>query len=398
MHTIKIKITSIMMIGLTLMLLMPKINIINIPGYHQGLRFDDLFLLAGFIYICTTKKLNIHYFPGKGLYFVFYVPLLFIGLLSSYAYGTTPLILTFKWIEYSIYFVLLYYASFTINKLRYVAFLYITINFILVTLQKSLIIGCYHSRNGYVVDCSGRTPGITGGAWELPITLVFMIVPLIFDINIRKVSKYFWISIVTTTVYITDTRTGIIALGVVLLLTLFHTTKNKIMLILILPIILLFLFSSERMDFLYTGKNFISNSVGSFKTAGYDYVANKQIDIGFIPLTMIARFQQWDSVLSKMKDVDYIFGKGLGFSGVFKEGMYVKILTDLGALGILFFFLYYYRLLKNHIILGIALGLSCLTIDALSASKIMFSFYFSLFYLKELLKWTPKSSTVSLMS
>ena len=152
------------------------------------------------------------------------------------------------------------------------------------------------------------------------------------------------------------------------------------------------------MEFLFTGKNYLPNSEGSFKAAGFDYVPNKQIDMGFIPLTMIARFQQWGSVLSKMKDVDYIFGKGLGFSGVFKEGMYVKILTDLGALGILFFFLYYYRLLKNHIILGIALGLSCLTIDALSASKIMFSFYFSLFYLKELLKWTPKSSTVSLMS
>jgi hypothetical protein len=61
--------TSIISFGLMLCILMPKFEPISIPGYAQGLRYDDLFLLIGIIYILLQKKIFIHIFPGGRDYF-----------------------------------------------------------------------------------------------------------------------------------------------------------------------------------------------------------------------------------------------------------------------------------------------------------------------------------------
>ena len=136
----------------------------------------------------------------------------------------------------------------------------------------------------------------------------------------------------------------IIVLIIAVIFSLFNAIKiNKKFALLMIPLILFLLLSNDRMEFMFTGKNYISNARGSFKLAGIPFIENEQIDIGFIPLTLIARFEQWSSVLVQMEGLDYIFGKGLGFSGIAREGMYVKILTDLGVVGIFIFFLYYYK-------------------------------------------------------
>ena len=53
--------SSIISYGLLLCVLMPKINLINLPGFYQGIRYDDLFLLLGIIYIVIQKKNIIKY-------------------------------------------------------------------------------------------------------------------------------------------------------------------------------------------------------------------------------------------------------------------------------------------------------------------------------------------------
>ena len=61
---------SIISFGLITSMLAPKIDLIPVSGYHQGIRYDDLFLLSGLIYIILQGKIFLHVFPGRNIYFV----------------------------------------------------------------------------------------------------------------------------------------------------------------------------------------------------------------------------------------------------------------------------------------------------------------------------------------
>ena len=69
---------SIISFGLITCMLMPKIDLIPVPGYYQGLRYDDFILLTGFIYILLQRKIFLHVFPGRNIYFVFYPDRIFV--------------------------------------------------------------------------------------------------------------------------------------------------------------------------------------------------------------------------------------------------------------------------------------------------------------------------------
>ena len=99
-----IKKKFIISFGLITCILMPKIDLIPVPGFYQGIRYDDLFLLSGFIYIILQGKIFLHVFPGRNIYFVFYGVILAYGILSLYEFGFISIIIGLRWIEYSIFF------------------------------------------------------------------------------------------------------------------------------------------------------------------------------------------------------------------------------------------------------------------------------------------------------
>ena len=95
---------SIISFGLITCMLMPKIDLIPVPGYHQGLRYDDLILLTGLIYILLQRKIFLHVFPGRNIYFVFFGIILAYGIFSLYEFGFISIIIGLRWLEYSIFF------------------------------------------------------------------------------------------------------------------------------------------------------------------------------------------------------------------------------------------------------------------------------------------------------
>ena len=52
--------TSIISFGLMLCILMPKLELFSIPGYHQGIRYDDLFLLTGIDFAFVILIFNVN--------------------------------------------------------------------------------------------------------------------------------------------------------------------------------------------------------------------------------------------------------------------------------------------------------------------------------------------------
>ena len=101
-----------------------------------------------------------------------------------------------------------------------------------------------------------------------------------------------------------------------------------------------------------------------------------------LPGSLAIRINYWYNNLLLMDNFDYIWGKGLGFTGLYADGMYAKIFIDMGIIGTLLFFSYYYIFLKSYKAIALVAIIFSLTIDFFTGSKIMFAFYLSVYYLK----------------
>ncbi|SVB08692.1 uncharacterized protein METZ01_LOCUS161546, partial [marine metagenome] len=204
-----IKKKFIISFGLIACILMPKIDLISIPGFHQGIRYDDLFLLSGLIYILLQRKIFLHVFPGRNIYFVFYGIIFAYGIFSFYEFGFIPIILAARWLEYSIFYILLFYSSLNLRHIRKFIIIYIIINSIAVILQYFGIVGGIYS-HGYIEKVS-RVAGLTGGSWELSGVLSLFTVSLIYDKHLKYNKKIIMIIITTFLIYLSGTRTGMVA-------------------------------------------------------------------------------------------------------------------------------------------------------------------------------------------
>ena len=100
-----------------------------------------------------------------------------------------------------------------------------------------------------------------------------------------------------------------------------------------------------------------------------------------VPLSMMKRIGFWKDKFIEMDYIDYIFGKGLGYSGVILDGMFARTFMDFGVLGLVLYFIYYYRLFRSYKIIGMITILYSVSLDFFSSSKIMFSIYLSMHYL-----------------
>ena len=169
--------------GLITCILVPKVNLISFDSFLQGIRLDDLILLFGFFYIILQNKLFLHTFPGREFYFLFFGTILMYSIFSLYEHGFLSIILGLRWLEYSIYFVLLFYSSLNSGHIRKFIVIYIIINSIVVILQYFGIVGVIYS-HGYFKNVS-RLAGLTGGSWELSAVISLFTVSLIYDKNLR---------------------------------------------------------------------------------------------------------------------------------------------------------------------------------------------------------------------
>jgi len=110
---------------------------------------------------------------------------------------------------------------------------------------------------------------------------------------------------------------------------------------------------------------------------------NSIVKSGTLPYSMKIRFNAWSEYYLQMDHYSYLFGKGLGFSGLHVDGMFAKIFIDMGILGIIIYSLFYIKLLYPYKVIGLIISIYCISIDFFTASKLMFGMYLSIYYLKQ---------------
>jgi len=335
---------------------MPKFGLISIPGYSQGIRYEDIFLICVVLYVVIKNKIRLSYFPCNKLYFFFYGIIILYSLYSAYSYGIVSIVLVLRWLEYSMFFVLLFYSSLTPKFIRNFIIVFIVINSVIGIFQYFGMFGGIYS-HGYIKNIEGRVSGLTGGSWELPAMLSLMIVPLIVDKTLNYKIKLIVSLMATFLVFASGTRTGIITYSVVFIVTFLHTYRINLTRTVLLIIVGLMYFYNTRAKY-YVNFNGIN-----------------------LPGSLAIRLEAWLLRYNEMKDYDLFLGKGLGFTGLYVDGMYAKIFLDMGVLGLLLFLIYYYNFLKSYKAIALVVILYCLTLDLFSASKIMFTLYLTVYYL-----------------
>ena len=169
------KSSSFSIILIPFLLVIPKVNLISIPGFWQGIRLEDIVTLLMLVFmILNSSKYTLKFNHPNTKFFVFiaYVFLSYlIGYLSGISFGYIDLITIARVIEYST--IVLYFSNVNFNKdnnKKIILFLkiLIIINFLVSIGQYFELVGYYSSRGYHEPNFDyWRVFGILSGSWEL---------------------------------------------------------------------------------------------------------------------------------------------------------------------------------------------------------------------------------------
>ena len=387
-------------ISILVILLFPKINLISISGYDQGIRLDDfLIVILTVIYIGKFSNIN-----RTAILILFYITLsLFINFFNNENLQLVSLLHYTRYVEYFLLFTIVskIFDNEDIYKIVLFAFLFE----ILFTIFEFVLPISDNAR--IVTDIFGytviRANGTFAGPWELSIFMGICFF-ILSDYSLRYNNRNFYkFSLLTwTIIFASFARAQFIAL---IISHVFQENINKLFKFLIIIIFSIFSlvilfsefekgqFSFGYIDFSTTvnfikdyGKDiFINWSKGDFYlgTGGRYFDASASI---YDP-SLVSRLQQWGNYLQTFDSSIYypislLFGMGPGSGGIINDGMFIKVFVDFGLVGFLIFAYYNFRfVLRNDTrALTIFLLISCLTLDIYWASKIGYITVFAIVY------------------
>jgi len=168
--------------------IVPKFNLVNIPGVITGVRVEDLFVLVMGLYLLSMPK---YWIKIDTLIFFF----LFVPTVSFFVnIEKITIFRVMSYLRLIEYFVLVQIIinCIPINKFNNLLYLALCVNIIFGCLQIELGLPGFASI-GLLYELS-RAYGLTGGAWELG---AFMTVSLSFLYNYSNFNKQkiFWLSL-----------------------------------------------------------------------------------------------------------------------------------------------------------------------------------------------------------
>ncbi len=408
---------------LIIFLFSPKIDIIAVPGYWQGIRIDDLLIFFYLIYFIFLHKFKI--FPNLvnkktiGLNWILFFPYVILSMFIGKLYLVNPQwIIAIRYLEYIALIIILNEINPNKDKILLLFKIYIILNFLVVMLQYFEFIGGFTSRGNcmehignpesycfdkddiknicffscdlgfnknYVLPGNfywGRVPGITGGVWELSINLAICIYALvIFEKKLIKILPYIFLTLI---MLLQAQSRGVIFGFIAGSIFLIEDYKKvfKILtysLVLLVSIYLLDLFNFKETihdRFLIDYIKLIKIVLGAFT----DSLPPKSGVEGTGLESMWFRAQSWELSISDLKKSYILTIFGSGGSQIYTENFIIRIITSFGIIGT-FYVIYLSRSLPWFFI--IFLLVTGLTVDIFVSFKIFLFSYLLIMLLKK---------------
>jgi hypothetical protein len=359
-----------------------KFNLISIPGYSQGIRFEDLTILF-FAILHIQRKSTIDPKIFYGLAYLFLV--MWLGFLNANTSLMFSILSYIRVLEYYILFVTIrHYLS--ANQLRLIVYWIFWYEVILSLVQWNSGIE--------------RAVGSTAGPWELSMMCVAAYAIITSQKQFLRSYFYNFIYLFATilVLLVSSARAQIISIILIILYRVFTSgnREQKFILIVSIPLMVAYVLNADLgyIDFsktinflsnygadvvldLVTGENLVDLSHYSYSWANDD-------------LSLIARLHNWRNYLGVSHNailswVAFLFGSGPNSGGMTTDGMYIKLFVDVGLVGLVVFFIMLYRGFKNSklVEITILIAVSSLTLDWVWASKYMYYMIVLLVYLRK---------------
>lgn len=349
----------------------PKISIIAVPGYEQGIRLEDilfavLFGILGFETLSRRGQFEI--LGGKQGFAL--ISFMFASVLCSvliYQSSIYALLFSVRWLEYLLMGSILFQVALLHRRRVLKLFKY------------------YIVLNACIAPFSAlsdeRYAGLSAGPWEVStvIILCFISVKPIF-----KSQKELYFYALCVLLVILSAQARIQLLAYLALLVFYKETRYKLVAI-ALPGIIYLLFSGA-LDGVLKMVRFDSIDLSSIGEV-FHAIRENGSDADFYTLTdslpesdasTIARLLIWSSFIYKWLEFGgfaILFGIGPGVGGVVVDGLYIRLLTEFGLFGTLIFIIFIKKLMARvdpeyRIQLVLIIGIISLTNDPITSQRI----------------------------
>ncbi len=379
------KSSSFSIILIPFLLVIPKVNLISIPGFWQGIRLEDIVTLLMLVFmILNSNKYTLKFNHPNTKFFVFiaYVFLSYlIGYLSGISFGYIDLITIARIIEYST--IILYFSNVNFNKdnnKKIILFLkiLIIINFLVSIGQYFELVGYYSSRGYHEPNFDyWRVFGILSGSWELSFVTSISYFVIYLETK-KKINVYLILTLII--LFLAGTR-GIQFPFILTIVILYFPELIKIQTKLKF-IIYTFIFVSI-FYFMYFVQDinifFLLKSLIDLMFYGYvpDFSDLSKSEVVYY--SWVHRLKDWLIYYELMNTNLITFLFGTGFSSIYYESFNFRILFGTGLFGFLLLILLTFRI---NVFIIIFLFITGITLDFTSSFKQFIILYFLFQYMR----------------
>ncbi len=379
------KSSSFSIILIPFLLVIPKVNLISIPGFWQGIRLEDIVTLLMLVFmILNSSKYTLKFNHPNTKFFVFiaYVFLSYlIGYLSGISFGYIDLITIARVIEYST--IIFYFSNVNFNKdnnKKIILFLkiLIIINFLVSIGQYFELVGYYSSRGYHEPNFDyWRVFGILSGSWELSFVTSISYFVIYLETK-KKINVYLILTLII--LFLAGTR-GIQFPFILTIVILYFPELIKIQTKLKF-IIYTFIFVSI-FYFMYFVQDinifFLLKSLIDLMFYGYvpDFSDLSKSEVVYY--SWVHRLKDWLIYYELMNTNLITFLFGTGFSSIYYESFNFRILFGTGLFGFLLLILLTFRI---NVFILIFLFITGITLDFTSSFKQFIILYFLFQYMR----------------
>lgn len=359
-------------------LFFPKVPIFSISGLQQGLRIEDLLCLFYGLYLVVSRKIySIKYFKFIVIVLIY---LTVIGLISEINEISQNWIILIRLLEYIIIIKIISTQVNDENFIKNTLIWYIIINTAIAILQYKGVVGAFASFT-YLPPGSGwleRPYGLTGGPWELGLTLIFALFTILMVGTSYRIYSLFFINLcVIICLILSATRANIVAYLVGLIFfykNKFKSIKKVLYILILLGISLLLLdnfnITNRFTDIIDKTKNINEVNLSNFRT------------YFILDASITNRLLHWSEPY-ELWSKNYLYTLfGIGWHNLYMESLVLRIIFTFGIIGTIYFAVSA-RKMPAYILLIVLI--SGLTLDIFLSQKIFFTF--SLLYLMHVKKF-----------
>ena len=294
-------------------------------------------------------------------------------------YFPQRMVVIMRYLEYII--IIIYFNRYSINtdSIYKILRIYLLLNLIAVILQQLNMLGELSSL-GYEAPANktdDRPTGLTGGPWELANCSAIIFFCLLMDQKQSVQLKLIFSIISIFLIFITSSRTVIVAMFVALSIYSFqnYINRSKVIFIFLLLVVIAGVsyvtLSELEINTVYKGiPNLVKESIVNQKIPPL-----LELDGKLWSLAYRLKFWLWYYEMYSTNLVTYIFG--IGAVGMYTESAFLRVLFGTGIVGFIFVL---YSMRKIHLFMLSFLLISGLTLDLMMSFKIFF-IVFIYFYL-----------------